>query len=210
MENRTHGDTSMIRISINGSETPFNLSGIQRITDLIELIKAVIDPSHMISRIFFNERELQDHEWNGTIAQMGTGIFEIDTELPEVYVGSRLKDAGNIVNTCFMQFRDARKLFQDSRMTEGNKALVEAVNTLREFFNWYCTMTAILPAEKRGALDLTEQMNSLADVCKKICQQQLYQSWWALGESIKMDLEPKLDQLEDTVRRAVAASKLTS
>jgi len=208
MENRTHGETSMIRIRINGTETPFNLSGIQRVTDLIELIKAVIDPAHMISRIFFNDRELQDHEWSGTITQMGEGVFEIDTEFPEVYVGSRLRDAGSIVNTCYMQFRDSRKLFQDSRMTDGNKALVEAVNTLKEFFNWYCTMVSILPEDKRGGLDLTEQMNSLAEVCKRICQQQLYQSWWALGESIKMDLEPKLDQLEDTVRRAVDAARL--
>ena len=34
----------------------------------------------------------------------------------------------------------------------------------------------------------------------KMSQQQLYQSWWALGETLEKELEPKLDKLEDFCR----------
>ena len=34
-------------------------------------------------------------------------------------------------------------------------------------------------------------------------QQQLYQSWWAIGETLEKDLEPKLDALEDQCRKFV-------
>jgi hypothetical protein len=43
-------------------------------------------------------------------------------------------------------------------------------------------------------------VEDIAECCKRICQQQLYQSWWALGETIEKELEPKLDKLEDFCR----------
>ena len=55
---------------------------------------------------------------------------------------------------------------------------------------------------KREKLDISSQVVEISETCKKICQQQLYQSWWALGESLEKDLEPKLDKLEDACRRA--------
>jgi hypothetical protein len=207
MESKSQGE-GMIRVSINGSVTPLNLSGIGRVTDLIELIKAVIDPEHMISQILFNGRELADHEWGGGLAQMGEGIIEIETSLPQDYALVRLKNAPNIVNTCYLQFRESRKYFQEGNLKQGNRALVESVGTLKEFFNWYCTLIELLPAEKKAILDLSKNMNQIAEVCKTICQHQLYQSWWALGESIKQDLEPQLDNLEDSVRKAVTAAQI--
>lgn len=207
MESKSEGE-GMIRVTINGSVTPLNLSGIGQVTELVELVKAVIDPEHMISQILFNGRELQDHEWNGALTQIGEGIFEVETSLPSAYVGIRLKDAPDIVNTCFLQFREARKYFQEGKLQDGNMALVQSVGTLREFFNWYCTLIELLPSEKKAILDLSNNMNQLAEVCKNICQQQLYQSWWALGESIKQDLEPKLDELEDSVRKAVISAQI--
>lgn len=201
MEIRASTDT--VKIRINGQETPFNVSGISKVTDLIELIKAVIDPEHMISAFLLNGRELQEHEWTGMISQLGTAVFDVETSTPEVYVGSRLSQAPELASTCYYQFRESRKQFQEGKTVDANKTLVLAVGTLKEFFTWYATIIELLTPERRKLVDLNEQMNGITEVCKKICQQQLYQSWWALGESIKNELEPKLDSLEDACKKAL-------
>jgi hypothetical protein len=107
-----------------------------------------------------------------------------------------------VVRSCFFEFRDARKGFQDGDTVSGNKRLKVAVDTLRAFFDWYGTLVQLVSETKRGRLDISPQVTEISETCKKICQQQLYQSWWALGESLEKELEPKLDKLEDACRRA--------
>ena len=91
-------------------------------------------------------------------------------------------------------------------MQAGNQNLIKAVNTLQAFFQWYSSMVVLLPPEERQAWKIEDQVNELSDTCKRICQQQLYQSWWALGETIKTQLEPQLDKLEDFCRGRKAAA----
>ncbi len=62
-------------------------------------------------------------------------------------------------------------------------------------------MLDLLPAGNRGVFDIRPQTDEIAEVCKNICQQQLYQSWWAIGETLEKELEPKLDQLEGYLRK---------
>jgi hypothetical protein len=86
-------------------------------------------------------------------------------------------------------------------MNTGNRMLIEAVNTARAFFEWYGTLLELVPEEERGHYDISKYVAEISSICKTICQQQLYQSWWALGETIEKELEPKLDKLEDHMRK---------
>jgi hypothetical protein len=192
----------MFRVRINGQFTDFDMSSIQRFTELVELIKASIDPEHMITQILVDGRELNDDEWASSVSQIQGDVLEIETGHPEEYVAERLQDASRVVRSCYFEFRDARKGFQDGDMLTGNKRLKVAVDTLRAFFEWYGTLVQLVSDSKRAKLDITPQVNDISDTCKKICQQQLYQSWWALGESLEKELEPKLDKLEDACRKA--------
>jgi hypothetical protein len=191
----------MISVRINGSDSSIKGDGLPRMADIVELIKASIDPDHMITGILVNGRELGDDEWYANTSRFGTAIIEVQTGTPESFVADRLAKASHIVNCCYMEFRDSRKKFQDGDMQAGNQALVTAVRTLRAFFEWYATLMELVPEERRGAFDINAQVNEISETCKKICQQQLYQSWWALGESIEKELEPKLDKLEDFCRK---------
>lgn len=190
----------MVSVRINGSDSDINSSGLQKLTELIELIKASIDPEHMITRILVNGRDLSDSEWSANLNQFGTAIVEIETGTPEAFVVDRMSKAGDVVNTCYNEFRDARKRFQAGEMLEGNSALGKAVNTTKAFFDWYGTIVQLVPPEKAARFDILQQVEDIAACCKRICQQQLYQSWWALGETIEKELEPKLDNLEDICR----------
>jgi hypothetical protein len=192
----------MLRVRINGQFVDFNLANTQRFTELVELIKASIDPEHMITQIHLDGRELNDEEWSMNVTQLPGEVLEIESGNPEDYVAERLQDASRVVRSCYFEFRDARKGFQDGDMQTGNKRLKIAVETLRAFFEWYGTLVQLVSEAKRAKLDITPEVNDISETCKKICQQQLYQSWWALGESLEKELEPKLDKLEDACRKA--------
>jgi hypothetical protein len=192
----------MFRVRINGQFTDFDMSAIRRFTELVELIKASIDPEHMITQILLDGRELNDEEWAANVSQLQAEVLEIETGHPEEFVAERLQDASRVVRSCYFEFRDARKGFQEGDMMGGNRRLKVAVDTLRAFFEWYGTLVQLVSDAKREKMDITPQVNEISDTCKKICQQQLYQSWWALGESLEKELEPKLDKLEDACRKA--------
>jgi len=192
----------MLRVRINGDYSDISCDSVPRFSDLVELIKTVIDPEHMITSILLDEREVTDDDWFKPLGQIAASVVDISTGRPEVYVADRIQEASGVVRSCYFEFRDARKGFQDGDMQTGNKRLKVAVETLRAFFEWYGTLLQLVPESNRGRLDISPQVTDISETCKKICQQQLYQSWWALGESLEKDLEPKLDKLEDACRRA--------
>lgn len=192
----------MVAIRLNGQESSIRTDGLGRISDLVELIKSMIDPEHMITGILLDGRDLEDGHWEMSPGQFTTSILEIETGTPEQFVAERMAQASDIVKTCYYEFRDARKAFQDSNMQVGNQALIKGTNILKAFFEWYTTMADLVPADKRSRFDISSQTIEITDVCKQICQQQLYQSWWALSETLEKELEPRLDKLEDFCRKA--------
>lgn len=192
----------MVNVRINGEESPVGGESSSKVTDLVELIKSIIDPDHMITSILIDGRDMAEDDWYSTVNQLGTSIIEVETGTPEDFVAERLSRASEIVRACYVEFRDARKSFQDGDMSLGNQRLVTAVNTLKAFFEWYKTLLTLVPEEKREFFNMDPQVSDISETCKRICQQQLYQSWWALGESLEKELEPKLDALEDFCRKA--------
>lgn len=187
----------MVSVKVNGQESSLAANELSKIADIIELIKASIDPDHIITGILLNGRDLAEQDWTAHTNQYETCILEIETGRPEEYVTDRLSSAAAIVRSCYIEFRDARKCFQQGDMTKGNQLLVGAVNTAKAFFEWYASLLELATPEKKPEYDITEQVKEITAICKRICQQQLYQSWWALGETLEKELEPKLDKLED-------------
>ena len=198
----------MIRVRVNGNYADIPMANVPRFTDLIELVKSQIDPDHMITSLLIDGRELTDDEWNQNVAMLGGDTLDVTTGHQEVNVADRMQDASRVVRSCFYEFRDARKGFQDGDTVTGNKRLKVAVDTLKAFFEWYGTLVQLVSETKRERLDISPQVLEISESCKKICQQQLYQSWWALGESLEKDLEPKLDKLEDACRRVARGAQV--
>jgi hypothetical protein len=192
----------MVEVRVNGEVAPIVSQGVSRVADLVELIKSWIDPEHMITALQINGSDLQDADWAAGMNHFGeTAVIEVETGTPLDYVNSRLAVAADVVRTCYNQFRDARKEFQAGNMRAGNQNLMKAVETLQAYFQWYGTLLELVPVTQRADYDLGNQVVEISDICKRICQQQLYQSWWALGETLEKELEPKLDKLEDHCRK---------
>jgi hypothetical protein len=190
----------MTNVRINGEEAPIQVQGLNSFGDMIELVKSTIDPDHMITGILVDGEELSDEDWTASPARFSTSIIEVMTGTPKSFVASRIMESPKIVQACYLQFREARKLFQEGESTEANQVLGGAVNTFQAFFEWYGSLLDLMPEQQKADLDISEVVNEIATICKNICQQQLYQSWWALGETIQNQLEPKLDDLETRCR----------
>ncbi|MCB0334204.1 MAG: hypothetical protein KDD55_11930 [Bdellovibrionales bacterium] len=191
----------MVSVRINGQDAPVRTEGVARIADLVELIKAVIDPDHMITSLLLDGRDLEETDWAANPEQYGTAIVEVETDTPASFVSQRFARSSDIVEACFFEFRASRKHFQVGESVEGNKKLGQAVNALQAFFEWYGSLLDLVPQEEKKRYEINEEVTALSEVCKTICQQQLYQSWWALGESIENQLEPLLDKLESKCRQ---------
>jgi hypothetical protein len=196
----------MVSVRINGSDSSVGGANSVKLTDLVELIKSSIDPEHMITSIRIDGRDLNDDDWDAPMTRFGTGVIEVDTGAPDDFVNSRLKMAGDLMQTVYMCFRDSRKCFQNGNMQEGNLKMIRAVNDLKAFFAWYSSIIALAPKENQARYSITSNIDSITTICKRICQQQLYQSWWALAETIEKELEPALDKLEDFCRKLVKAN----
>lgn len=190
-----------MRVIINGAETGIKPDNLPRIADIVELIKASIDPDHMITQLLLDGRELADSDWTAPCGTHSTAIIEVETNTPHAFVTDRMSKAAAVVRECYMRFRDARKSFQAGDTQRGNQQLVVAVDTASAFFEWYGVILDLVPPADRGRYEITQQVTEISGICKRICQQQLYQSWWALGETIERELEPKLDGLEDFCRK---------
>lgn len=191
----------MVALRINGAESPVRVDSHSRFTDFVELVKSMIDPEHMITSIVIDGVEPSEEDWQGKMNKWETSVFEVQTDTPEQFVRERLGCASDVLRSIYMVCRDARKAFQAGNMQGGNQILSRAVTMMKGFFDWYGAMLQLTPPEKRAEYDINPQVKELVEICKRICQQQLYQSWWALGESMEKELEPKLDKLEDFCRK---------
>ncbi|MGI6680663.1 MAG: hypothetical protein ACOX3T_04180 [Bdellovibrionota bacterium] len=189
----------MESILINGQAWEAPVQNSLKMTELVELVKSSIDPSQIITGILLNGKDLEDSDWNGYVSMESTDILEIETDTVENYIEDRISVCPNIITQCYLQFRRARKLFQNGESFDANNKLVEAVQALKSFFDWYSTLLALMTEAQKEKYDIEEYANRIYETCKKICQQQLYQSWWELGELLEKELEPTLDELEDVL-----------
>ena len=194
----------MARVSVNGQEVQIDCAKLSKLSDLVELVKATIDPEHMITGITLSGRDVDDPDWTAPLSQFAEQTVEFETGTPEDFVKERMHLAPKVMRSIYNEFKDARKRFQDAKSQDANKLLHQAVNALKAFFEWYSALLDLMTPELKQKYDLSGHVTEVSKICTDICQQQLYQSWWALGESIEKRLEPRLDQMEDFLRRQVA------
>jgi hypothetical protein len=197
----------MLQIQLNGQQSGLRAATLPRMTDVVELIKNSIDPQHIITELKINGRDMTEAEWQGAPTQFqATDILEVATATPIEFVRQRTEITPNLIENIFILFRSARQSFQAGDNDEGNKILSVAVRDLKAFFEWYALLQAVVPVNDRSKYDINTQVESITESCKEICQQQMYQSWWALGKSIQEKLEPVLDSLELYFRKMVVTS----
>ena len=83
----------MVSIEINGQPATFKTEGFNSIADIVEMIKATIDPEHMITELALNGNDLQDSDWTARTTQFPTLRLEARTGTPAQFVRERFSMA---------------------------------------------------------------------------------------------------------------------
>lgn len=193
----------MISVRIDGKESPITGENLPRLIDLIEFIKDYIDPGLMVTSLEIDGRTLSEEEWEFAPHHFGSATMEVTTGTPEGYLADRMPMAPEIIDNCYLMFRETRKAFIEGNSQGGNELLQAAVNNFRAFVRWYRTMLELMPVEQRGRFSIDEQILVMTPSLERICTQQLTQAWRATGDTIFRELEPQLDTLHSRLRSII-------
>ncbi len=187
----------MFTVHLNGSEFPAPVAGLRNIAEVVELVKASIDPDSIIVDLQLNGQSLQEPDWQNSLAAHQSSVLEVATGRKEDFVSDRLAQSPQIVDMVLGRFQEARSSFSTGAVSAGNTTLGGALRDLKAFLDWYNTVLQMMPAHWQAHKDtFLAQISTLNKTCEEMMQQQLYQSWWAIGETIQNKLAPQLTDLK--------------
>ena len=200
----------MISVLVDGQPFPGDISEVKTIANLIELVKLTIDPSSIITEMRLNEKSLSEVDWRSSLITLAGSTLEVNTGTKNDYVHDRLDQAEELVRQIITEFSEAGDKFRMGQAGPANQSFVGAVRDLNAFVSWYQTILSLAPEQlEKQVIEFTNHVISIQGVCEQLLQQQLYQSWWALGETVKDRLEPQLQELRDfCVRSSHSAVQL--
>lgn len=192
----------MITVNIDGHPVITDTSSIKSMADLVEVIKANIDPDTIITELRLQGRELTEADWRVPLSVQGDSTLEVLTGTKEEFVLARLEIAVDYIGQIAENFSTTGQLYKDGKIDDANMALGRSVNDLQAFLGWYATVLEILPpSAEQWKQQYGSQLTDLAQTCEQLVQQQLYQSWWALGETISGKLDGRLNALKALVEQ---------
>ncbi len=196
----------MIRVTLNGQQFNQSFAHITTMPDLVEYIKASIDPDQIITSLSISGRNLADVDWRVPLSVQGESTLEVTTDTQNNYVRDRLKQSANVVDHISAEFACARESFQEGKSDEGNRMLSNAVRDLSAFLNWYDTILKMVPSAAELQISTyNNEVQGITKTCENLLQQQLYHSWWALSETVKNDLEPRLERIKESCESVSSA-----
>jgi len=191
------GALGMMNVTVDGRPFSFSIESVKSLGDLVELVKATIDPDSIITRMMIDEKQLTDSDWRIPLASQAGRSLDITTGPKQIYIDERLSSASLYLDKIIRSYSQSRIFFKNGDIQQGNTMLSSAVQDTKAFIDWYQTILQLIdntPEEEVGKFE--ETVNKLTDTCEQILQQQLYRSWWQLAELLEKKLEPQLELMK--------------
>jgi len=187
----------MIQVQVDGSPMHADFGGVRTMGDLLELVKASIDPDYIITAVELEGKVLKDNEWSMPLSAQTDRQLQILTGSRQAFVKQRLETSVDILGQIVAEFTDAGNSYRKGFSPEGNTGLARAVDDLGAFVTWYDSLLTMGHGPiQQAQVEFRGQVNELQKVCEQIIQQQLYNSWWALAETISSRLAPQLEEIK--------------
>ncbi|MCC6931772.1 MAG: hypothetical protein IT292_00750 [Deltaproteobacteria bacterium] len=197
----------MITVMVNGSQLPLQLDGVRTMGELVEVIKMNIDPDSVISAMTIGGRDLVEADWRAPLSVHGTALLEIDTATRGEFLKERLIQAPTLIGKVIQSFINSRDSFRSGEQNGGYQQMGQAVKDFNAFIKWYDVILEYNPALKQSYhTQVVPLINELTRICEQLIQQQLYNSWWAIGETLEKQLEPTLKRLQEQLENIARAA----
>lgn len=185
----------MLTILVNGDPFPVDVRSVRTMADLVELVKANIDPEFIITDMALGGQTLTDSDWRLPLVAQGEKTLEFVTGSKGQYVEERLSLVVPYLENIEAQFAFARTYFQSGVVTTANTSLSKALSDLRAFIDWYATLLELMPenagSEKQA---LFQEIKDLTTTSELMLQQSMRQLWSVVALTIENKLEPQLSQ----------------
>ena len=192
----------MIQITVDGQPTLPNIGQIKNMCELVELIKAAIDPDKMISSMTIDKRELSDDDWKRSLSSFTGGALEIVTDLRENYVRTRVTQAPTYLQQITDRITNTRTLYQAGNSFQANQEFKVAVADLSAYMNWYLTLLSLDKQIDSAYMDhMVDHIEEIGRTCQAIVNYMLYNSWWAVADTLEKNLEPQLKSFHSSINR---------
>ena len=186
----------MIKVKVDGQDQFTDLGDIKTIRELVDLVQASITPGTIINALTLNGAALTDADWRAPISVYPNATLEVTTGSRQAYVEDRIKQSPEVLNLIIDEFSGVCDKFRGGNSIEANVALKQAVDDLKAFLEWYNSVLQVMPEQASQQQSMfTNHVSTISKTCERIVQQHLYQSWWALGETIEHTLQPQLREL---------------
>lgn len=187
----------MITVKVDTQDLLAEIGELKTMGELIELIKASIDPDSIITSISLGGNPLSESDWRVPLSVHSQSTLEVTTGSKEGYMRERLALAGDYLSQIIDEFRDASAKYLAGNSTDANTVLSGAVDDLLAFVNWYLALLSVEAESLEPTIvEFERRMSEIRDVCEQLLQQQMFQSWQALGEILQNKLEPELNKLK--------------
>lgn len=195
----------MVSVLVNGEEHFAGQSDAKSMGDLIELVKASMDPEVMITSINLSGEKLVDQDWSRSVSSLDGEVVQILTGDPEDFVTERISTSADVISHIIAQMEEASRFFEVSASFEGSEKFKEAIDEFQAFLGWFNTLFALKTNALAGKeLQFSAYVNEMTQTSEELLQLQLHQSWWAISETIKKGLVPQLGVLREFCRQLVS------
>ena len=195
----------MITVKVDGRELSAEIRELKTMGDVIEMVKATIDPDSIITSMSLQGNPLRDSDWRVPLSIHQHSLLEITTGDRTAFVKQRLEAAGSYVMQINTEFEQVSDCYLSALYDQANTQMAKAVDDLLAFINWYLTLLSMEPDKRNEELaEFDQHLQEIRSLCDQILQLQMFQSWKRLGEVLKLDLSPKLAALHDFCIRTAA------
>lgn len=195
----------MVRVKIDGQEELQDIGSTNTMADLVELVKAHIDPDSIITSLKLEGRELADADWRVPLSVQGDALLEVTTGSKEEYVSDRLNQAQEYLEQILGEIAASVVAYRQGSDEEANNTFSQAMGDLKAFFTWFGAVLEVLSETAHEDVQIySDKISPVLQICEEIVQHQLHQDWSRMADSIEGRLVPELRSIQDFCRTLAA------
>ncbi len=187
----------MIQVIVDNNSLSTEFTNDRTMGELVEYIKSTIDPSSIIVSLTKDDIPLSDNDWKSNLSALTNSKLEIKTGAKSEFIKIRLEAVGNLVGNLIDRIQETSVLFQNGSIVEANKIFSSCLEDLNALISWLHSIISMDSEFYVTELKIfSGQVKDFRYVAGQLQQQQLFQSWWALGETLTTKLIPLLEAMK--------------
>ncbi|MDD2943326.1 MAG: hypothetical protein PHC51_10225 [bacterium] len=198
----------MLEVTIDGGTNIGPLGDIKTMGDLVEFIKATIDPDKMIVSLSLDGKNLSENDWRMPISVHPNSRLQVETGDKSVYLADRLVLAPDYLEVIISEFAEVAELFNQGKNFQANDIFSRAIDDLNAFMGWYTSLFALDASLEAAELDnISHRIEALTKICEQLIQQMLHYFWSNVSKSLTEQLIPSLRELASYSEKLALAFK---